>query len=1405
MSLSLYLQAMRVHRTSKPKQSFQTIHSLLQNYKHMKKWSIIFCIFLLFTVLTLHAQEQQMQFKHFNINNGLSSNQVRTVFEDSRGFIWIGTIHGLNRFDGYSNKVFLKAKNDTNSLSDNSINHIYEAYDGKLWIETASGLVIFNHETEHFSTDDPLFHKNIPLPRTGFVNMFVDDQGDFWLIHNLDGMYKYNPESDLITHYETGKELMPYSIGAVSSDTDGNIWIINSMPAIEVFNPKKQVVERRYIEPLNLLPKTTNQFNFHVDAEKNAWIYIVSDEKGVFHLNTTTEELTHYNSRSSSHRISHDNISTIISDHKGNVLIGSDHGGLNLIEKETGKIIVYGYAFTDKNSLSQNSITCLLRDSNNIIWIGTYKKGINYYHPDLFKFSTYTLNPLRDDWLSTEDVNTFAEDENGNLWVGTNGGGLMYFDRKKENFKIYRNNPNDMYSISSDVVVDLCIDHEGGLWIGTYTGGLNYFDGKRFIRYMHDPNDSTSIPNNNVWAIHEDSDRTLWVGTLNNGITVFNRKNKSFEYFKSGSQNLHDTEFIMAIAERKNRDLWFATTTGILMFDKATSEFDHFYYDQNPDNSLSNNSTLDIYCDSRDLVWIATREGLNMYNPEKNIFEVFGTEHGLPDEIIITILEDKEHNLWVATQQGLSNLIISFDNENGQLTFNAKTYTEKDGLHGKEFNEHAALKTRSGELIFGGSDGFSIFNPENLSTVLYNPKVFLSELKVQNKVIGAGQTIKQRVLMNKALHYTKNISLKHFEKTFSVSFSAINYINPEKTLFHYKLEGFNEEWTTTGPNVRELTYTNLNPGDYTLKVFVSDIENALQSDVESLTITILPPFWKTKWAYSAYLVLFLFAVFLLIRVFINRERNKFLLKQERIETARQHEMDMLKLKFFTNISHEFRTPLTLIISPIERLKKLVSDKEHKEQLQLIHRNARRLLTLVNQLLDFRRLEVQGLSLEVSEGELVSFCREAVESFSDMSETRDIQLTFCAGVAELYARYDYDKIEKIIFNLLSNAFKFTPENGSISFNLDVDENRQHGKVVKFEVKDTGIGIPEEKQDLIFERFVQSIPQGISVSKGSGIGLSLTREFVQMHEGLITVNSEPGKGSCFTVVLPLKDKFKLQQVSNNAISDEIIAAGNKTENINKAEKGSFKLLLVEDNPDIRFYLKDNLSADYKVFEAANGDKAWEIIPDLQPDLIVCDIMMPGMDGIELCKRIKTDSRTSHIPVILLTARTSDQHRYEGFETGADDYITKPFNFELLQLRIAKLIEQRKHARKQFQKNFDINPSEINITSLDEKFLGKVKELTESNMQEPDFSVEKLSREIGISRAHLYNKLLALTGKTPIEYIRIMRIRRAAQLLEKSQLTVMEVAYKVGFNDPRYFTKHFKNEYKMTPTQYIKKHLN
>jgi signal transduction histidine kinase/DNA-binding response OmpR family regulator len=563
-----------------------------------------------------------------------------------------------------------------------------------------------------------------------------------------------------------------------------------------------------------------------------------------------------------------------------------------------------------------------------------------------------------------------------------------------------------------------------------------------------------------------------------------------------------------------------------------------------------------------------------------------------------------------------------------------------------------------------------------------------------------------------------------------------------------------------------------------------------------LVITVLPPFWKTKIAFVMYVVVVLLALLFSRRLILERERMKYRIRQERQEAQQLHELDMMKLKFFTNVSHEFRTPLTLILTPLEKMLRTTGEGEQKKQFLLIQRNARRLLNLVNQLLDFRRMEVQEVKLNASEGDIIGFIHEAANSFNDLSEKKNIRFSFSSSVESLESVFDKDKLEKILFNLLSNAFKFTPDSGSVMVNTDVIDV---GGIrnLRIKVADTGIGIPIDKQEKIFERFFQSDLPKSMVNQGSGIGLSITKEFVKAHGGTIDVESTPDKGSTFTVLLPVPEI----NAEHKGV-EEIEELLPETEEISTETNGLHHkpvLLLVEDNEDFRFYLKDNLKFQYKIIEASNGKSGLKQALENIPDLIVSDVMMPEMNGIELCKKIKNEKSTSHIPVILLTARTAEEQKVEGFDSGADDYVTKPFNFEILQSRIKNLIHQRELFQKDFRKQIEVRASNVNITSLDEKLIQNAIKFVEQNISNPDFSVEDLSRELAMSRVHLYKKLQALTGKAPLEFIRSIRLQHAAQLLEKSQLTVSEVAYKVGFNNPKYFARYFKEEYNVLPSAY------
>lgn len=1361
-------------------------------------------LFLFLVVLVagggrLWGQSDQYRFSRIDINQGLSHNQVSGFLKDRRGFLWIGTVSGLNRYDGYTVRVLGNDLPDSALVGNTSIDRLFEDPDGRIWINSTS---VYDPASETFSQDVAAVVAGYGLPGGTLSDIIRDRSGRYWFVHAQAGLFRYAPEVAGAQRLKSISLGDTSRIAAFAEDKAGDFWVMHRSGVLEHLGGKDLSVQ--YSSDF-LKKRTGDAFDFRmiVDSDDDLWIFLSDQPSGVYYFDHNQKTFTHIDKGSAPLRLNTDIVRGVVEDNKGLIWVGTDHGGINIIDK---KLRTVRYVLTnpeDSKSLSQNTITTLYKDDQGIIWVGTYKQGVCYYHEGIIRFPLYRHEPSNASSLSYDDVNRFVEDDAGNLWIGTNGGGLIYFDRGKHTFRPYTNVGGNSRSLSSNVIVSLFIDHTRTLWVGTYYGGLNAFDGRSFTRFRHDRQDPGSLSDDNVWELFEDSQRNLWVGTLRGGLDLYDRYTHTFHHYRDGDVNSIRSNYISAITEDREKNIWIGTNEGIDVLERQSGRFIHYGHEDKKPGSLSNGNVLSIFEDSRGFIWVGTPGGLNLFDRKSRTFRAFRDTDGLPHNTVLTILEDIPGNLWMSTPNGLSHLTIGGTGDD--VTFTFKNYDESDGLQGKQFNENAAYRTRRGELVFGGANGFTIFRPEQIGINTVRPRVVLTDFQLFNRSLKAGEAANGDVILDRSITVTDALQLHHDQNVFSIEFAALSYIHPEKNKYQYMLENFNKEWLTADGKSRRVTFTNLDPGEYVFKVRASNNDGLWSDDNVALRISILPPFWKTRTAMVLYGIVVLAALLLTRRLIQQRERVKFAIEQERQEAQRMHELDMMKIRFFTNVSHEFRTPLTLILTPLEKLLKHTEDAAQQEQFQMIHRNAKRLLNLVNQLLDFRKLEVQEIRFNPSEGDIVSFVRETVYSFSDLSEKKDIRLEFVTALTSLETIFDQDKLEKILFNLLSNAFKFTPEHGSVRVTLGIvtgsslTDDGSRG-ALEISVTDTGIGIPADKQDRIFERFFQhDVPKSM-VNPGTGIGLSITREFVRAHGGTITVTSEPDRGSTFTVLLPLRD---IGTTAAPEIVADVAVPLSDGEHLPMPTDKRPVLLLVEDNEDFRFYLKDNLRQQYQVLEARHGKEGLQQALHHIPDLIVSDVMMPEMNGIELCRRIREDQRVSHIPIILLTARTAEEQKVEGFDVGADDYITKPFSFEILQSRVKNLIHQREVFHKDFRRQIDVRASDVKITSLDEKLIQNAIKLVEDNIADGDFSVEHLSRELGMSRVHLYKKLMSLTGKAPLEFIRSIRLQRAAQLLEKSQLTVSEVAYQVGFNNPKYFARYFKEEFHMLPSAYAAAH--
>jgi signal transduction histidine kinase/ligand-binding sensor domain-containing protein/DNA-binding response OmpR family regulator len=1392
----------------------------------MKSIQILFLLMLNAVFLRVTAQSTAYQFSTLNFSNGLSNNHITSLYRDARGFIWCGTMEGLNRYDGYEFRVFKHDQKDPHSIGDNYIEKIFEGPEGQMWVQSRSSQFnIYDLVTEQFHRDYAAYLRQRGLPEFWLLGITRGAKG-YWFIYRDSGVFHYDLAGKTIPIRQDSTRpgcLSTAPISDAREDRDGNCWVIHQNGLLEKIDANSHTVTFR--TPIMQKAFGLNLFagSLYFDNENDLWIYSSGYFKGAYCYTPSTGALRHFSTEAGPARLSSDVVFTVLQDEKGKIWLATDHGGVDVLDKKDGSVTTLEHIEDDRKSLAENSIPAMFRDSTGTIWMGTFKSGVIYYHPNGVRFPLFRHQRKDPSSLSFDDVNKFVEDTAGNVWIGSNGGGLIYFDRKHHRFRQYRHDPANPNSLSNDIIVSLLVDKDNKLWIGTYFGGLDCYDGNRFVHYRHDDRQPGSLAEDRIMCLYEDSEKNLWVGTLAAGLDRFDRKTNSFEHYDSTRPNSIQNNYVSCVLEDARKNLWVATAFGIDVLEKSTGRFVHL---SSENNQLSNDNVIQLFLDSRQHMWVATREGLNLFLPDKKIFQSFRTDNGLSDNTIRCILEDSQHELWVSTANGLSRIqITGTANLAGPVSIRCRSYHEQDGLQGREFNERTGLTTRDGYILFGGANGFNLFRPEQIINTGKAPPIVLTGLEIFNKPVRVGEQLGGRVILDHSLAETREITLTHSQDVFSIEFASLDFFDNPGNKYAYTLEGFNKNWLVTDGKNRKATYTNLDAGEYTFKVKSSDEDGQWYDRVATLKIVILPPFWQTPLAYVVYALLLIGVLLLARRMVIKKARIRFMLEQERAETRRMHEMDMMKIRFFTNMSHELRTPLSLILAPVEKLMAGHQVSDPKKQYEVIRRNARRLLHLVNQLLDFRKMETNELKLHPRQGDILNFIREISYSFIDLAERRNISFDYHCDSESLPTAFDHDKIERILFNLLSNAFKFTPTGGAVSVAVSTEYQADAGTLTTCQpgtvllyirVKDTGIGIPPDQQQRIFDRFFQSETPNNILNQGSGIGLAITQEFVKMHQGKLSVESELNRGSCFTVRLPFlpSGDFSLITATPAKTAEAPTAFTETTEAsttsaetadapiyLQTLDTGAKKstILIVEDNEDFRFYLKDNLRSHYSIIEATDGKEGWRKALAEHPDLIVSDISMPLMNGIDLCKKILADERTCQIPVILLTAMSGEGAELKGLQTGAIDYIIKPFNFELLLSKIRNVLAHNDTVKKTYQRQVQAAPAAIQIESADEVFVRNVLEVIEKNMGNPEFSVRELSIQFHASRSTFYKRVLLLTGKTPIEFIRHIRLKRAAELLEKSQLTVSEIAYTVGFNNPKNFSQYFKMEFDRIPSAY------
>jgi signal transduction histidine kinase/ligand-binding sensor domain-containing protein/DNA-binding response OmpR family regulator len=1319
-----------------------------------------------------------VNFEFYSQEEGLSNNYVQCCYQDKRGFMWFGTSQGLNRFDGYRFTKFVNSPDDSTSILGNLVRVIFESRDGSMYVGTENGgLNLFNRDKETFTNVFERFKD--PLLKTRSVNDIKEDnQGRLWIATN-DGLILLE-NSNSLKHVspaltEGGYGIAHSFIRVISFDLAGNLWL-GTNNGVFVLDTSRNI-----ITPVILpLPESLNNEIWEVTTDHEGNIWIGTYDNGIFVINKSGKIEKHIlpdpeNKRSYTVR-------SIARDKKGNFWFGT-RGGVYIYNLTEGIISSFSHDEREFKSLSGNSVLDIYHDSRGDTWIGT-RTGINYLIHSKQIFRNFRAMPGDKRYLNNGEIWTLWSDDKGKIWIGTEDGGVNIYDPESRTFKYLVHEPGNQNSLSSNCVKSFMDDGRGNLWIATFRGGINKLNLRsgRIIHYNNIPGNPESISDDRVWNVFRDRKDRIWVAT-NAGIDLYDPGGDHFRRIESIPANTQinwireDSSGNLVIGGRDT--LYFLNSTFGLL--KKFREF-----------------SRDFLQDKKNRIWIATEnKGLALYNAEKGAIRYFGEKEGIANNRTVSILEDNSGYLWIGTSKGLSR----FNPE----TYVFQNFSEKDGLQNNQLNYGAANKLPSGELVIGGISGFNIFNPTHIGPNDFVPPIVFTELRILNRRVEIGH--EKNSILNKSLTETKAIVLPFDKNALTIEFAALNFFNSAKNLYSYYLEGFDNGWTEPSSG-RSATYTNLNPGEYTFRVksFIPGIVEP--GNDKSLTIKILPPFWKTL-VFKILLILFIAGLFYsLVRFLMAREKMKNDLLFERIKAKKMHELDMLKLKFFTNISHEIRTPLTLILGPIEKLKdNEVPVGQQKPLLEIVHRNARHLNQLFNQILDFRKLEAGNLKIELTDGEMVSFIRGIKVQFDHLAREKEIEYSFHSLVKKTFCRFDPDKTEKIITNLLSNAFKFTGQGGKISISLslvfdndqsELEEEEPDKRIIEISVKDSGRGISADHLDQIFTRFFQSGEK--AELPGTGIGLALVKDLVKLLHGHVFVTSKPGQGSKFTVRLPLIESYLEKNSTDSPVDNEFHPIQTVSENpVTFQDK---IMLVVEDNADVRFFIRHHFESIYKVIEAADGLKGWEMALETIPDIILCDILMPGMNGYDLLKRLKNDEHTSHIPVILLTALGSKEHEIEGLIAGADDFITKPFDLTILQTKIENILAVRQSLKEKYSEEIFLQPKNIQITSPDERFMKKVIEKIEENMADTDLDIEKFASEVGISRMQLYRKLNSLTDMTVKEFIRDIRLKRAAQLLLQKKQNISEIAYAVGFRDLSHFRKCFRRKFGMSASEYADK---
>lgn len=1358
-------------------------------FKYIFGLSVCFLFLPLYIVL---AGDSPIHFKRLSVDDGLSQNTVLALTQDHNNKIWVGTIDGLNWYEGSRFASYYKVPDDTTSLANNHIYSLHTDREGAIWIGTQVGLsrynIVGNNFTNYSSPD------NQPMQ---VLAIGEPEEDDYLLLATNIGLMIFNKKTGRM---KVQPELAGKTIYSVCRMNDG--FLLGTSEGVYFYYERNENVTRLLLQ----LKGEAIADIFYDDRTGNCWLASLTN--GVYCVDNNFQIKRHYNKQNTPAYFLTNSVRTLCQDDKGRIWIGTMEG-LLILEPETETFQISRFSSEDPTSLGHNSVRSILKDTQGGMWVGTFYGGLNYYHPLAPVFGRLQHSTWRNS-LSDNTVSCIAEEpDSENLWIGTNDGGLNYYNRKTGVFSFFRAGTSTN-SLKSDNIKCIWTDKDGSVYIGTHGGGLSRLNRRSGRIETYDFPYSVSL-NNSCYSLLDGTDGTLWVGGMNGLYLLDKRTGELSMHPLAKKHNQLENVLIYTLFRDSKGRIWIGTEESLFLYAGGKLEELHLSSSGHLHGLIQAFSVLE---DSHHGIWIGTSTGLYCYKEgASTAWGHYTMKDGLPNDFIYCILEDERGRLWLTTNKGLA----CFNREEGTFL----NYTKQDGLLHDQFNYYGAYKTQDGTFFLGSLGGVAYFKPYELGDNPYSPNAVVTGAVVFNQVITDVKSERVRYYQDEQGRML-GMSFPSDQKLFNIRFAVINYLAGKRNQFIYKLEGFETEWNySRHVSFARASYSNLPPGEYVFKVKACNNNGKWSEATTEYFVHIIPMWYQTWWAKMLFVLFSVGLLIFIIYFFIARAKMKMQVRIEQIERNKVEEISQEKVRFYMNMSHELRTPLSLILAPLEELlgQKSLLDTLVRQKLDYVYRNGRKLLHIVNQLLDFRKAEAGALPIHVALTNVEGLSQDILALFNENAQRRNIAVSMKSDLAGRLLPADKTYLETILMNLLSNAFKFTPDGGNISLSLSAE-----GETYSFTVRDSGIGMSAEQLTRIFERFYQIDGQ----RKGTGIGLSLVKMLVEKHHGTITVTSEPNQYTEFKVTLPadinaftekeretpehgaeasvsfrelpVVDEYFAGDISA-VVAEEALEDDSRIEAAGEGECST--ILLVDDNKEMVDYLKENFRRNYVTLTAGNGEEALAIMKEHRVDIVLSDVMMPGIDGIKLCQLIKRNLQTCHIPVILLSAKGSVDAQTEGIQAGADDYITKPFSIQLLKGKIANQLKARQRLKHYYSNTIDIDTAKMTSNNLDEEFMSKAIQVVEENISNEGFTSDELASKLCMSRSSLYLKMNSVSGEPPANFIRRIRFNKACKLLLEGRYSISEISGMVGFGSSSYFSTSFKKYVGCLPSEYVKQH--